>query len=464
MTQPSSILVVDDEPSMLRYLKTLLEIDSYRVETVSNGTDAMQRVQKNPAPDVVFLDLLMPNIDGLQTLERLREIRPGLKVIMLTCSNDARKAVQAMRLGAQDYLTKPFQKADLDAAIKNCLSKPSRLSGAVASETRVEDLNDDAFFVAASPAMLKIRAQAAQIANINVPVLLLGESGVGKEVVARLIYKLSARSVLPFMKVNCAALPGELLESELFGYEAGAFTGANKSKPGKFELADKGTIMLDEIAEMPVGLQAKLLHVLQDQEFSRLGSRSTIKVDVRILAATNVNVQQAIATKKLREDLYYRLNAFTILIPPLRERKEEIPMLVKQFAAVWAERYALNSAPHSTAFLEACALYNWPGNVRELENFVRRSLIIGDEALVLSELRLRAGSQSHRESITHPPAGNQTSDLKSMVRDMKGEAEKEAITRALGQTHWSRKEAAKLLNISTKALLYKVRQYGIDQR
>ncbi|MHB8652811.1 MAG: sigma-54-dependent transcriptional regulator [Terriglobia bacterium] len=464
MIQPSSILIVDDEPSMLHYLKTLLEIDSYRVETVSNGTDAIQRVQQNPAPDVVLLDLLMPKIDGMETLERLRQIRPGLKVIMLTCSNDARKAVQAMRLGAQDYLTKPFQKADLDAAIKNCLSRPSRLPGAVASETRVEGLNDDSFFVAASPAMLKIRAQAAQVANISVSVLLLGESGVGKEVVARLIYKLSPRSDRPFLKVNCAALPGELLESELFGYEAGAFTGAYKSKPGKFEQADKGTIMLDEIAEMPVGLQAKLLHVLQDQEFSRLGSRSTIKVDVRILAATNVDIKQAIAAKKLREDLYYRLNAFTINIPPLRERKEEIPMLVKQFTAVWAERYALSSAPQSTAFLDACAQHNWPGNVRELENFVRRSLIIGDEALVLNELRLSTSVLPHRESTTQHPAGSKTSDLKSMVRDMKGEAEKEAIARALGQTHWSRKEAAKLLNISYKALLYKVRQYGIDQR
>jgi two-component system response regulator AtoC len=464
MIQPSSILVVDDEPSMQRYLKTLLEIDSYRVETVSNGHDAMERVQQSPVPDIVLLDLLMPKIDGMQTLERLREIRPSLKVIMLTCSNDARKAVQAMRLGAQDYLTKPFQKADLDAAIKNCLSKSASVSEAETSESKVEDLNDDSFFVAASPAMLKIRAQAAQVANINVPVLMLGESGVGKEVVARLIYKLSARSVRPFLKVNCAALPGELLESELFGYEAGAFTGAIKSKPGKFEQADKGTIMLDEIAEMPVGLQAKLLHVLQDQEFSRLGSRSTIKVDVRILAATNVDIQQAIAAKKLREDLYYRLNAFTIHIPPLRERKEEIPMLVKQFTAVWAERYALNSAPQSKAFLDACAQHNWPGNVRELENFVKRSLIIGDEALVLSELKQSGSAQWHGDSAARHAAGGKTSDLKSMVRDLKGEAEMEAIARALEQTNWSRKEAAKLLNISYKALLYKVRQYGIDQR
>jgi two-component system response regulator AtoC len=464
MIQPSNILVVDDEPSMLRYLKTLLEIDSYRVETVSNGTDAIERVERSPAPDLVLLDLLMPQIDGMQTLERLRKIRPSLRVIMLTCSNDARKAVQAIRLGAHDYLTKPFHKAELDAAIKNCLTSPAVAPEEGGFESKVEDLSDDAFFVAASPAMLKIRAQASQVANINVPVLMLGESGVGKEVVARLIYKLSSRSNRPFLKVNCAALPGDLLESELFGYEAGAFTGANKSKPGKFEQADKGTILLDEIAEMPVGLQAKLLHVLQDQEFSRLGSRSTIKVDVRILAATNIDIQAAIAAKKLREDLYYRLNAFMINIPPLRERREEIPILVKQFMAIWADRYALNPVPASKTLVDACLQHSWPGNVRELENFVKRFLILGDEHLVLSELKLSGSVSPHHEPGHHHASGSRAGDLKSMVRDLKGEAEMDAISRALEQTNWNRKEAAKLLNISYKALLYKVRQYGIDRR
>ena len=461
MSQPSNILIVDDEPSMLRYLKTLLEIDFYRVETVSNGADAMKRVQRNPAPDLVLLDLLMPQFDGMQTLERLREIRPNLKVIMLTCSNDARKAVQAIRLGAQNYLTKPFHKGDLDAAIKTCLSAPSPAPNAETFETEIEDLNDDAFFVAASPAMLKIRAQASQVANINVPVLLLGESGVGKEVVARLIHKLSTRASRPLLKVNCTALPAELLESELFGYQAGAFTGATKSNPGKFEQADKGTILLDEIAEMPVELQAKLLHVLQDQEFSRLGSRSTIKVDVRILAATNMNIPKAIAANRLREDLYYRLNAFMIHIPPLRERKEEIPFLVKQFMAVWAERYALNPVPASKTLVDACMQHDWPGNVRELENFVRRFLILGDENLVMSELKAIGVERAQHALISNRMPANLTSDLKAMSRTRKGEAEMEAISRALEQTKWSRKEAAKLLNISYKALLYKVRQYGL---
>ena len=260
-------------------------------------------------PDLVLLDVLMPGIDGLQTLEQLRQMQPGVKVVMLSCVNDTRKVVHAMKLGALDYLTKPFQKAELDAVIDLSLGQ-----GKQTYSGEVEELADDVFFIAASPQMRKIRSQAALVANVDIPVLLLGESGTGKEVLGRLIHKLSPRAHRTFLKVNCAAVPADLLESELFGYEPGAFTGATHAKPGKFELCNKGTILLDEIGEMPPLLQAKLLHVLQDQQFSRLGSRSVIKVDVRILAATNINIPEALANKRLREDLYYRLNAFTMQI------------------------------------------------------------------------------------------------------------------------------------------------------
>ena len=299
MTDAVNILLVDDEPGMLRYIRTLLEVDDYSVQTASTGEEALQQVEKGLRPDLVLLDLLMPGIDGLQTLEQLRGLVPGLKVVMLSCVSDTRKVVQAIRLGAQDYLTKPFQKAELTTVIDQCLGKNQQnLPG------EVEELYDDVFFVAASPAMRKIRSQAALVANVDIPVLMLGESGTGKEVVARLIHKLSPRAHRTFLKVNCAAVPGDLLESELFGHEAGAFTGATHAKPGKFELCNKGTILLDEIGEMPALLQAKLLHVLQDQTFSRLGSRSVIKVDVRILAATNINIpgspgQQASARRSL---------------------------------------------------------------------------------------------------------------------------------------------------------------------
>src|SRR5882762_10508569 len=465
MTETAKILLVDDEPAMLRYIRTLLEVDDYKVETASTGEEALLRVDKGLEPDLVLLDVLMPGIDGLETLEQLRQKRPGVKVVMLSCVNDTKKVVQAMRLGAQDYLTKPFQKAELDAVIDQCLGQGKAVVGG-----EVEEVGEDTFFIAASPAMRKIRSQAALVAHVDIPVLLLGESGTGKEVLARLIHKLSQRAHRTFLKVNCAAVPADLLESELFGYEAGAFTGATHPKPGKFELCNKGTILLDEIGEMPPLLQAKLLHVLQDQTFSRLGSRSVIKVDVRILAATNINIPEALATKRLREDLYYRLNAFTMSLPPLRERKEEVPILLKHFMSRMSERYARAPLPLSPAMMDACLKHPWPGNLRELSNFVKRYLVLGDEILAVAELQPKpdGGSGARTDSAGRAAAasaegGGGAGGLKSLARNAKDEAEAEAISRALEETNWNRKQAAVLLKISYKALLYKIRQYGIAQ-
>src|ERR1700756_3977393 len=461
MSETSKILLVDDEPGMLRYIRTLLEVDDYKVETASTGEEALERVEKGLQPDLVLLDVLMPGIDGLATLEQLRQLRPGVKVVMLSCVNDTRKVVQAMRLGAIDYLTKPFQKAELDAVIGQCVgtAKGDTYAG------DIEELCDDVFFVASSPAMKKIRSQAALVANVEIPVLLLGESGTGKEVLARLIHKLSPRAHRTFLKVNCAAVPADLLESELFGYEAGAFTGATHTKPGKFELCNRGTILLDEIGEMPPTLQAKLLHVLQDQQFSRLGSRSVIKVDVRILAATNIDIPEALATKRLREDLYYRLNAFTLSLPPLRDRREEIPVLLKHSMTRMAERYARPPLPLSPMLLQACHNHPWPGNLRELNNFLKRYLILGDENLAISELLpkndVNGGQRADGGNKT--ATDSSTGGLKSLSRNAKDEAEATAITQALEQTNWNRKQAAALLKISYKALLYKIRQYGIAE-
>ncbi|HVZ18929.1 MAG TPA: sigma-54 dependent transcriptional regulator [Terriglobales bacterium] len=452
------ILIVDDEPTMLRYLRTLLEVEGYRVETATNGAEAIQRLKQAPLPDLLLLDVLMPVMDGLQALEQVRSLHPALKVVMLSCVSDTRKVVQAIRLGAQDYLTKPFQKADLDVIIEQCLGGKSDSAQHVQGD--IEDLGDDVFFVAASPAMKKIRSQAKLVANVDIPVLMLGESGTGKEVVSRLIHKYSPRAHRTFLKVNCAAVPADLLESELFGYEPGAFTGATHSKPGKFELCNKGTILLDEIGEMPPQLQAKLLHVLQDQQFSRLGSRNIVKVDVRIIAATNIDIPRAIAEKKLREDLYYRLNGFTISLPPLRERKEEIGILLRHFISQVAESYGRPSMTVSPRLMEACERYSWPGNLRELGNFVKRFLILGDEELAINELQaggpLATGSGG--AFATSSPSG-----LKGLVRNVKDEAEIEAISKALEQTNWNRKKAAALLKISYKALLYKIRQYDIQR-
>jgi two-component system, NtrC family, response regulator AtoC len=460
---PASILVVDDEPDVLRYMKTILEVDAYRVSTARSGQEALQLVKEDPPPDLVLLDLLMPQLDGLQTLEQIRQVRPALKVVMLSCSTEPRQVVQAIRMGAQDYIAKPFQKSELDAVLKHYLKlAPVPAEPVLQQAEIIEDLGNDLQFAAASPAMRKIYAQIRQVAAVEVPVLILGESGTGKEVASRLIHRLSLRHRRTFMKVNCAALPGDLLESELFGYEPGAFTGAVGSKPGKFELCDKGTILLDEIGEMPPGLQAKLLHVLQDQQYSRLGGRTTVHVDVRILAATNVDVRKALETKKLREDLYYRLNTFVIQLPPLRERREEIPLLLRHFMSNFAERFGREPLPLSSNLMDAALQYPWPGNLRELENFVKRYLILGDEQLVVEELQEegRRSSVSPEREASQParPSG----DLKDIVRKLKDVAELNAITSALAQTNWNRKRAAQLLNISYKALLYKIRQYGIQ--
>jgi DNA-binding NtrC family response regulator len=458
MTEKAHVLLVDDEPGMLRYIRTLLEVEDYKVETASTGEEAVERVQKGSRPDLVLCDLLMPGIDGLQTLEQIRHLQPGVKVVMLSCVGDTRKVVQAMRLGAYDYLTKPFQKAELDAVLNQCLgTNQQNYSG------EVEELAEDQFFVAASPAMRKLRSEAALVANVDIPVLMLGESGTGKEIMARLIHKLSPRAHRTFLKVNCAAVPADLLESELFGYEAGAFTGANHAKPGKFELCNKGTILLDEIGEMPTTLQAKLLHILQDGQFSRLGSRSVIKADVRILAATNINIPEALATKRLREDLYYRLNAFTLNVPPLRQRKEEIPILLKHFMARQSERYARPPLPLTPDLLQACMDHSWPGNLRELSNFVKRYLVLGDEKLAINELRPKSDGSGAQFDPASKNSEGSGGGLKSLARTAKDGAEAEAIAKALDETNWNRKQAAALLKISYKALLYKIRQYGIAQ-
>src|ERR1700735_5190279 len=415
MKQTAKILLVDDEPGMLRYIKTLLEVDDYTVETATTGEEALVLVEKGLKPDLVLLDVLMPGINGLQPIEQLRQLQPGVKVVMLSCVNDTRKVVQAMKLGAQDYLTKPFQKAELDAVIDLSLGQ-----GKQVYTDEVEELADDVFFIAASPAMRKIRSQAALVANVDIPVLLLGESGTGKEVLGRLIHKLSPRAHRTFLKVNCAAVPADLLESELFGYEPGAFTGATHAKPGKFEICNKGTILLDEIGEMPPLLQAKLLHVLQDQQFSRLGSRSVIKVDVRVLAATNIDISSTVGSKRLREDLYYRLNAFTLHLPPLRDRKEEVPILLNHSMTRMAERYARAPLPLTPALLKACHDHSWPGNLRELNNFLKRYLILGDENLAVSELQPQGdGSGGMRADGAK---GAETGGLKSLARSAKDEA------------------------------------------
>ncbi len=446
--EPLRILAVDDDAAMLRYIHTLLELDGHRVSTAVSGEEALALLRGGLKPHLMLLDMMMPERDGMVTLAETRRDFPAVKVVMLTGVSDTHQVVAAMKLGAFDYVTKPFRKPDLDAVIAMAQEKPQ---GPI--ET-VEELTDDLYFLAASDATRKLREQAGRMALVDVPVLLLGESGTGKEVTAHLIHKLSSRAGKPFLKVNCAAVPAELLESELFGYEAGAFTGAVQAKPGKFEQCQKGTFFLDEIGEMPPQLQAKLLHVLQDGTFSRLGGRTQLKCDARVLAATNIDVQSSLQNRQLRADLYYRLSALTLQIPPLRERKEEIPLLLKHFMVRSAERLGRPILPVSPAMLVACHEYSWPGNLRELGNFVKRYLVLGDEESALREIRglTSAGQSAAVGGLTEGGVAKPfAQDASEAVR----------LARALEDSRWNRRVAAEQLGLSYRELLQKMKQHGL---
>lgn len=446
-----SVLIVDDEEDIRILLRATLTAMGYQSVAVSTGENAVDYVLRNPQPMVILLDLNLPGMGGLEALRRLLEVSPRQKVIMISCNRDAEKIVAAVKLGAADYLVKPFTNAALQEALEKCVTEDA----ALASDHRVPV--GPLPFLCHSKAMERIRENADRVAPTDVPVLIVGESGTGKEVVARYLHYASTRSGQKFLKVNCAALPSDLLESELFGYERGAFTGASGSKPGKFELAHKGTLFLDEIAEMHPFLQAKLLHVLQDGRYFRLGATNATHVDVRVIAATNVKVQQALQEGKFRQDLYYRLNVFSISLPPLRERREEIPVFVDYFLNKYAGGKGLTVSP---AMLERMVQYAWPGNLRELENFIRRLVILRDESMMLAELNQEAAEASLATAVPRSAPGAATAS--SGLKDLKREAERKAIQAALEKTQWRRKEAAKILNISYKALLYKMRELQLD--
>src|SRR5579864_5328431 len=409
------ILIIDDEPSIRKYLQTLLEVDGFEVTAAASGTEGLEAIGGGAKPDFVILDVLMPEMDGLETLRRLMQMDRGLNVVMLSCSNEVSTVVEAIRLGAHDYLTKPFEKPELDAALLKCRQKKQLKAENQALREYCDQLTEDLSFLAASSQMIKIRQQILQIAPVDVPVFISGESGVGKEVVARMVHLRSPRRHQAFIKVNCAALPSELLESELFGYEQGAFTGAVRAKPGKFELANKGTIFLDEIAEMSPHLQAKMLHVLQDNQFSRLGGRSVLQVDVRVLAATNVAVQEALRSGRFREDLYYRLSVLSLHVPPLRERSDEIPMLFRHFLLKYSEKFQKNAPQPSSHVIEAALRYAWPGNLRELENFVKRYVILEDDEGSLRELLELTEAQQRLAPREAAPVPKEQG-LKALVR------------------------------------------------
>src|SRR5437667_103261 len=451
MNKPS-ILVVDDDQSTRQYLTHFLSSRGYRVACLDSGDGILGRLTANP-PSVMILDLRMPGVSGLDVLAQVRTLERPAPVIVVSALGEINTVVKAMKMGASDYLVKPFEEQELELAIENVLEK-HKLSDEVKSLRRqLHQSEIAADIISSNPKMLRIREIAAQVAATDVPVLILGESGVGKEVVARFIHEQSNRSEGPFVKVNCAALPHELLESELFGYERGAFTGAIRDKIGKFEQADKGTLLLDEIGEMSPHLQAKLLHVLQDSEFSRLGGKKPVRVNVRILAATNKKLKEAVLKGEFRNDLYFRLNVIKLEIPPLRERREDIPLLCNHFLEEYRERYQSPVQQIPKELMELLLRYDWPGNVRQLENVVKRYLILPD-ADIVSELK-----SASTEAVAVMRPGNVS--LKEVAGHAAEVAEKEVVLRMLEETGWNRKESARRLRISYKALRNKLKKWQL---
>ena len=458
------VLIVDDAEGMRAYLASLFEARGFDVDTCNDGRRALTLLESGADPDVVMLDVMMPGTDGIATLAEIRKAWPKLPVLMVSVVGKATTIVRAMQLGAADYLTKPFEEAELDVALDR-LGLHSALPGSGTDGRGAKVGPGQTVWV--STAMREIRAVIEQIGSTDVTVLIQGESGVGKEIVAREVHAVSNRLKGPFVKVNCAALPTNLLESELFGYEKGAFTGANGRKQGKFELANGGTIFLDEIGEMCPSLQAKLLQVLQDSEFTRLGGNRDVRVDVRVVCATNRTLRDMVLAGGFREDLFFRLNVVAIDIPPLRDRREEVPLLVETFLTRYV---ALYERPHhglSQSLIEAMNEYDFPGNVRELENMIKRVVVLENEDSVLKDLRRPRTSRSQRRAELEAmlcemeeTAGQLP--LREVGRRFAMEIEREAIEHMLKLTGWNRKQTATRLGISYKTLLQKIRDCEVE--
>ena len=516
MGEKQQVLVVDDDLAMCGMLRTFLSERGYSALTVTSADEAVRRFHAE-RPAAVLLDVVMPGaMDGLAALAALKKIDKDVPVIVISGQGCTSTVVQAMKLGAADFVCKPFENAELEALLLNALKQRQLSQEVAALREQLREQSRYTMLFGNSQRMAEVRELIERVSDTDVTVLIRGESGTGKELVARALHERSLRRDRPFVKVNCAALPTELLESELFGFEKGAFTGAIQHKPGKFEFANHGTMFLDEIGDMSAPLQAKLLQVLQDGEFSRLGGKHDVHVDVRVIAATNRDLETAVAEGQFREDLYFRLNVVTISIPPLRERREEVPFLTDHFLKKYSVQYNKPLTAVSPQLARLFMEYEWPGNVRQLENMIKRMVVLCGEAAILAELQqpaYLAYRPQPASAASRPPAapfapaaaepagraiepaaeavgagaalaaspaartngaassaaavvqaGTPASvSLKDIARAAAREAERELILRMLTRTRWNRKEAAEILGVSYKALLYKIKENGLDK-
>jgi len=457
------IVVIDDDPKVQWILTEGLE--GFEIVGARDGVEGIQQVSRLK-PNLVLLDIKMPGLSGLEVLQKLKSADSSLDVIMLSGHGDTKNIVESIRYGASEFIPKPFDVKEVEIHIHNVLEK-SRLKREVHHlKSQLQAKNQYDTFIGDSPRMVEVKAIIEQVADSELSVVIRGESGTGKEIVARMIHNLSSRRNEPFVKVNCAAIPRDLLEAELFGYEKGAFTGAHKTKPGRFEVANKGTMFLDEIGDMPIELQSKLLQVLEQHEFVRVGGIQNIHVDVRIVCATNKDMEAAIAARVMRDDLFYRLNEVAIFLPPLRERPEDVPLLVTHFLSRYNALYVKNFksiAPDNMARMQA---FHWPGNVRQLENIIKQVVVREDDSIIPS---LLAGGQTIASTPAYSMPGTPAApsaagySLKKRVNDLVTREEKKVIAEVLQKTNWNRRKASDILEISYRSLLYKIKEYRINE-
>ena len=467
------ILVIDDEGAIRDSLRMILEYEDYQFVGAASGQEGITAVQRE-RPDLVLLDIKMPGMDGLEVLRKLHALDETLPIVMISGHGTTATAVEAIRSGAIDFLDKPLSSERVIVTLQNALRQSE-----LRSENRELKLAMESKYeiVGQSPALRKVLEAVQRAAPTNATVMLLGESGVGKELVARTIHRNSPRAGQRFVQVNCAAIPEELIESELFGHEKGSFTGATEKQIGKFEQADRGTIFLDEVGDMSPKTQAKVLRVLQEQEVERLGSARTIKVDVRVIAATNKDLEEAIQRGEFREDLFFRLNVIPMVVPPLRERREDIPMLVQHFAKLTSDEHNLKPKRFEAAATEALQRYRWRGNIRELRNTVERVMIMSPAEIVRYDdlpAEIRSGERTVSASLppdaarlpqvgvpasapsaNPPPAGT--------LREFKDAAERAYLVQKLRENNWNISKTAEVIDTPRSNLYKKLEQYGIKQ-
>ncbi len=449
-----TILVVDDELGARQSLEVILE-DDYRVLSAESGREALEVLQRESF-DLILLDVNMPDMDGLEVLRRIREQDEALDVIMVSALNLARKAVDSIRLGAYDYITKPYEPEDILSTVHRAISKQKLHRELDFLRREVETVRGFDQIISQNKKMLEIFDLIKKVAYTSTNILIIGESGTGKELIARAIHRQGSRKNGPFVAVNCAAIPPELMESEMFGHERGAFTGAHTRAIGKFEYANGGTLFLDEISALRSDLQAKLLRVLQEREIERIGSNKPIKVDIRVISATNTNLEDSLLSGKFRQDLFFRLNVVPISIPPLRERREDIPLLAKHFLNKFNLSFNKRISGFSDKAMDVLLRYHWHGNIRELENLIERIIVLskGNDPIELEDIPLEILMSS----------GKATKDdklSKAGLIKTREEFEKRLILNILEATRWNQTEAAKILKISRTYLIQKAKQFGI---